>query len=355
MDLVVDLETADLDTLKLTIELYLQDLNELQSATNGKGKRREGETTDLEVAIDTYMVELSVVNQLILDRTMCASIANAVRQDAVTISEFVQAEEQARKDHQLALDLNKKEDNASHPEARPSESTDAVTERQDNDFLDKLSAIYVLEPGKDGAAESSAWAAGRQRTTTPCPNPEVPAMRECVICRDQCRFFDVATFPCQHDMCQTCLTKLFTDLLTDQTLFPPRCCHQPISLDKCRFLLEPTLVGRFLAKKLEYETPKKTYCYRPTCSQFIPSQAISNDVGTCVKCRERTCIVCKAQAHVGTDCPEDLTTKEVLQMAETEGWRRCYSCKRMVELNYGCNHISEFTPLRNILVKSLNI
>ncbi|CCC07588.1 hypothetical protein SMACR_06789 [Sordaria macrospora] len=319
MDLVVDLETADLDTLKLTIELYLQDLNELQSATNGKGKRREGETTDLEVAIDTYMVELSVVNQLIIDRTMCASIANAVRQDAVTISEFVQAEEQARKDHQLALDLNKTEDNASHPEARPSESTDAVTERQDNDFLDKLSAIYVLEPVKDGAAESSAWAAGRQRTTTPCPNPEVPAMRECVICRDQCRFFDVATFPCQHDMCQTCLTKLFTDLLTDQTLFPPRCCHQPISLDKCRFLLEPTLVGRFLAKKLEYETPKKTYCYRPTCSQFIPSQAISNDVGTCVKCRERTCIVCKAQAHVGTDCPEDLTTKEVLQMAEKEG------------------------------------
>ncbi|EGO56161.1 hypothetical protein NEUTE1DRAFT_83195 [Neurospora tetrasperma FGSC 2508] len=337
----MDLETADVDTLKTMIELSLQDLNELQTTTTGKGKRRDGEQTDLEVAIATYIVELSGFNQLLLDRTMCASIADAVRQDAAAISEFVRTEEQARNDHHMASALNEEADNGAQPEVRPSKPTDGFTESQDDDFLDKLSAIYISDPEKEGAAESSAWAASRPRTTSPCPGPKVvAAMRECVICTDQYRFFEVATFPCQHHMCQTCLTKLFTDLLKDQTLFPPRCCHQPISLDKCRFLLEPELVGRFLAKKLEYETVNQTYCSRPTCSLFIPQQAITLDVGTCVKCRQRTCVVCKGQAHVGTDCPEDSATKEVLQLAGTEGWMRCYSCKRMVDLVQGCNHIT---------------
>ncbi|KAK3345570.1 hypothetical protein B0H65DRAFT_425427, partial [Neurospora tetraspora] len=164
--------------------------------------------------------------------------------------------------------------------------------------------------------------------------------RECVICRDHFRSDEVATVPCHHDYCRPCLVSLFTAAMTDESLFPPRCCSKPINLDQCRFLLGPQLVGRFLAKKLEFETPNRTYCSQPTCSFFIPPLFIRQDVATCVKCGHKTCGLCRGQAHTGTDCPGDPAAQEVLAMAEREGWKRCHSCKRMVELKYGCNHIT---------------
>jgi hypothetical protein len=30
----------------------------------------------------------------------------------------------------------------------------------------------------------------------------------------------------------------------------------------------------------------------------------------------------------------------VLQTADENGWQRCYSCRRLVELDLGCNHIT---------------
>ncbi|EAA34041.2 hypothetical protein NCU08405 [Neurospora crassa OR74A] len=281
----IDLGNAglDLDTLKLTVELYLQDLHELQAAAKGKGKRREGETTDLEMAIATYEAELASVNQHLADRAMCASIADAVRQDAIAISEAVQAEEQARQDRQMACSLGGVPTSTQHAARPSSPAFSIITEPFENDFIDKLSALYISDPDGEGAAESSAWAASRRpRSTTPGPpRPDTPAiMRQCVMCRDEFRFYRMATFPCQHHMCQGCLVELFTRLLTDQTLFPPRCCREPIALDKARFLLGPELVGKFLAKKVEYETPDATYCSQPSCSQFIPPQGIANDVGS---------------------------------------------------------------------------
>ena len=347
--LLKDLSTADLspETLRATIDIYLQDLDELQLAAKGKGKRREGEMTDHEVAIAASRAELISFKQAVLDRTMCASIFDAVRQDAPAIAEAVQAEAQARQDREMACSLG----GVAVPQpaaARPSRPTfSVITEPLENDFIDKLGAIYISDPTREGAAESSAWAASRPRpgAATPGPRPDTPGVRQCVICRDYYRFYEVASFPCQHHMCRECLVDLFTRLLSDQTLFPPRCCRDPIALDQCRFLLGSVLVGKYLAKKLEYETPNPTYCWQPTCSQFIPPQGIRDNVGTCVKCGVRTCVLCKGQAHVGTDCPQDMNAQIVLELAEREGWRRCYSCHRMVELDYGCNHMSESTCL----------
>ncbi|PVH71728.1 hypothetical protein DL98DRAFT_387736, partial [Cadophora sp. DSE1049] len=32
--------------------------------------------------------------------------------------------------------------------------------------------------------------------------------------------------------------------------------------------------------------------------------------------------------------------QQVLQAADENGWQRCYSCRRLVELDIGCNHIT---------------
>ncbi|KAK3491135.1 uncharacterized protein B0T23DRAFT_318018 [Neurospora hispaniola] len=324
----IDLGNAglDLDTLKLTVELYLQDLHELQAAAKGKGKRREGETTDLEMAIATYEAELASVNQHLADRAMCASIADAVRQDAIAISEAVQAEEQARQDRQMACSLGGVPTSTQHAARPSSPAFSIITEPFENDFIDKLSALYISDPDGEGAAESSAWAASRRpRSTTPGPpRPDTPAMRQCVMCRDDFRFYRMATFPCQHHMCQGCLVELFTRLLTDQTLFPPRCCREPIALDKARFLLGPELVGRFLAKKIEYETSNPTYCSQPTCSQFIPPHGITNDNGGVelwLQPHYEEALMAQANRHVNRDAgagrlPEPVRQQRVAAAAQ---------------------------------------
>jgi hypothetical protein len=49
-------------------------------------------------------------------------------------------------------------------------------------------------------------------------------------------------------------------------------------------------------------------------------------------------MVCKAN-HTG-DCPEDVGLQQVLDAAQEYGWQRCYNCRRVVELDIGCNHIT---------------
>lgn len=46
------------------------------------------------------------------------------------------------------------------------------------------------------------------------------------------------------------------------------------------------------------------------------------------------------QAHKDEPCPEDAELKDVMNLAKKEGWQICYQCNNMVELNFGCNHMT---------------
>ena len=51
--------------------------------------------------------------------------------------------------------------------------------------------------------------------------------------------------------------------------------------------------------------------------------------------------MCKRDAHpVGQDCPNDWELDAVLKIGERSGWRRCYKCRTLVELTYGCTHMT---------------
>ncbi|KAM5366965.1 hypothetical protein ACJZ2D_010233 [Fusarium nematophilum] len=124
--------------------------------------------------------------------------------------------------------------------------------------------------------------------------------------------------PCGHSYCEQCLARLLKAVMVDEYLFPPRCCGKIIPIDSLEHPLPPKLVGRFKAKKREYETPDRTYCHDPECSAFVPPRSISDDVAYCNRCNERTCALCKEAEHEGA-CPKDPATEEVLEMAEREG------------------------------------
>lgn len=320
-------------SLRVALEMQLEDLNSLLFSS--KGKQRQGEIPDFELALDSYKVEIESQLMLLGDREMCHSIASAVRLDANIIKEFVAQEEEASSDRKLAL----KSSNGVIPvDSEP--NTARKEPGLEEDLLNKLETIYVSPPDLDEdssrQAGSSSWTAAQKQPHT--------IYRSCTACTEDYPVHNIASCSqCPHEYCRGCLRRLFSDSLTDESLFPPRCCGSPIDIGDVLEFLPPRLVGEFKAKSLELGTPNRTYCHKPTCSLFIPPPAISEDIGTCIGCHHETCTICKGPAHSGRDCPDDAGTQALLEVAAENGWQRCYQCHRMVELNFGCYHISKST------------
>ncbi|KAL2258808.1 hypothetical protein VTK26DRAFT_7732 [Humicola hyalothermophila] len=318
--------------LELALQLHREDLEGLKARQKGKG--REGQMDDLELAIQLYEAELESFARVASDQALSRSIARAIRQDADLIGALVQEEEQAYSDRQLAVGLENTGNNP--PTIMPSRRASAASVTfPDNQLLARLEALYVSpEEPEEHQAESSTWAARRLGQ-----GRSGPTMVECASCGDKCPRFDVFRCPCSHDYCRECLESLFRLSMSDESLFPPRCCSKAIPFDSCRAWLSSDLAREFPAKKVEMETPNRTYCHRPACSAFIPPQHIAGEVATCTRCGETTCAVCKCASHAG-DCPHDPAAQALLRMAEENGWQRCYSCRRLVELNHGCYHMT---------------
>jgi hypothetical protein len=150
--------------------------------------------------------------------------------------------------------------------------------------------------------------------------------------------------PCnRHYYCHECLANFFEYTIGDESLYPPKCCDREILFDNVKTLLDDKLVARYADKKIEYDTEptKRTYCCGDNCETFIPETSIEDEVATCSDCGKRTCKICKEAAHRG-DCPKDEDTQSLLDLAENEGWQRCYNskCHRVIALTIGCNHIT---------------
>ena len=161
---------------------------------------------------------------------------------------------------------------------------------------------------------------------------------QCTSCASSKPLFDIFQAPCGHFYCQDCLRTQVELSLTDETLFPSRCCRQEFALQSVKLYLEPTLIHMVEQKSVEFMTSDRTYCSQPTCLSFIPSNDISNERAICAACGRTTCIIYKSNAHNG-DCPEDIVTQQVLETAWEQDWQRCLNCRRLVDLDMGCNHM----------------
>lgn len=322
----IKLEDMDLQTRSLAITILRQDIQEAMKNMTGEQYQFE---YDSQVALDTYLAELEAQPVLASDRTMAQSMVQAVHHDDGIIAAAIAQEKQADNDRKSALKLHENGHLPRNPE--PSNS-------HDNGILDdeiriQLEAEYNMRPRDDNEDDDHIY-------------PRRPAkIRPCLICDEKVQFNDLARLPCSHEYCRGCLKDLFTMCLTDETLYPPRCCKQtiPETETQVQVFLGPQLLGRFLARKLEMDTPKRTYCHRPDCNKFIPPQGIKGDNGTCPKCESKTCCICKGAAHQGSDCPQDESARSLMELASWTGWKRCFQCGRMVELSYGCNHICELS------------
>ncbi|RMY63200.1 hypothetical protein D0864_12701 [Hortaea werneckii] len=292
----------DLLSLELAIQLQLEDSQGMVGRS--KGKQREGTFTDAEYALRLYIDDLETTSTALKDRIMAQSFAKSVMEDAELIEQVLKDEQQAATDREFATSIDNQNGNTASRSRSNLPATAIKDPWQDSEILEKAAAIYmhtadmncIVKPAltaddeSDGEtiAESSAWAASRPRNTK-------PKTGHCIACGDDKDFFHVARVPCKnkHEYCRECLAELFRLSLTDESLFPPRCDGAEIPLNYVRIFLPPDLA----------KTSKST-----------PS-------------------------HSG-DCPEDEALQQLINIANAEEWQRCSECKRFVELDTGCNHIS---------------
>lgn len=332
-------DDLDFETANIILQLQLEDVEHVRGRAKGK-KREDAGPDDSQVALAMMESELQLMRSLVADRHMAQSIATAVLTDGPVIAESIRQEETAQGDRTMAHRMNGSNlANTTQDGPKSAEINEKI--------LSKLAGLYMFE---DDEAESVVASFSQKESDTEhhsCAESSAQASsrrmgsREviCEACRERKKHFEVMENTCGHAYCKECLQELFNLSTRDESLFPPRCCKQPIDLDDAQIFLTKELKDRFEKARIEFETPNRTYCSRGTCSAFIPPGSITGDTATCPGCLTETCTICKDGAHQG-DCPDDTTLQEILAAATENGWQRCYSCRRLVELEVGCNHMT---------------
>lgn len=152
---------------------------------------------------------------------------------------------------------------------------------------------------------------------------------------------------CGHRMCHSCLKRSFELSIKDPQHMPPRCCTEDtISLKHVDALFDDAFKKLWNRKSAEYRTKNRLYCPSRRCGEWIKPSLIKRDghrpSARCDSCNTKVCVSCNSKWHQSPDCPKDEETQKFLKQAKEEGWKRCYSCKAMVERGQGCNHMTWF-------------
>ncbi|KAI1608907.1 hypothetical protein EDD37DRAFT_612212 [Exophiala viscosa] len=169
---------------------------------------------------------------------------------------------------------------------------------------------------------------------------------ECTSCFDEFGKPDTARLPCTHSYCKPCLTTLITTALQNESSFPPKCCLTEIPLKTALLPLDSKQRETYKEKAAEYSIPpqERWYCPNAKCLKWIPPAKLHRHRNTnqkCPHCACALCSICRGQAHDRTsDCPQDYGLEATMSLADSEGWRRCYKCRTLVERSTGCRHMT---------------
>jgi len=179
----------------------------------------------------------------------------------------------------------------------------------------------------------------------------------CAVCLTKTGAGGFARHACGHAYClDPCLARSFTTATRQTDLLPLRCCGQPIDVRLVEMVgLSTSAIDAFRAAHEEATAANKMYCPVPTCSTFLnvghllstlPPKADARDF-PCRGCKTRLCLRCKDEAHGETTCAAAASARAaasedeaVRSLAAAAGWRSCTGCGSLVELLFGCNHMT---------------
>lgn len=190
---------------------------------------------------------------------------------------------------------------------------------------------------RNGAARILSVASVRKSTIKRKALPEAIETRECAGCFD-----DLASscvdLACKHSYCTTCCSQLIKTAMQNESIWPPRCCLIDIPRATILRCLSEKEVIDFSAKEKEYGTPanERWYCTSTKCLKFFEPYKHSNWT-SCTHCQYQMCLHCRGAKHKGNErCSQDRNLQATLAEADIEGWKACYKCSHIIELNNGC-------------------
>ncbi|KFK33936.1 hypothetical protein AALP_AA5G080500 [Arabis alpina] len=187
----------------------------------------------------------------------------------------------------------------------------------------------------------------------------------CVICYEGItveKMFSVDG--CFHRFCFSCMKQhVEVKLLEGQTAScPSDGCKSEVKLKCCAKFLDPKLVDVMVQRKKEdsISVTDKVYCPYPKCSELMVKHEVleytkqffvdaeQSGARKCMKCEKFFCTQCKVPWHYDISCKDFSRSKGyqnagdgmLKSLAQSKRWRQCIKCNNMVELLWGCYHIT---------------
>ena len=279
--------------------------------------------SDFALARELFEQDLKAVQQISFDKRLAASIRRAVVQDAEVIDLEVQGNEVFRNDLLLARQLQGDPD-APIPTGGPSGGP------ADRAKMPKLSQF--MEPTGVGVGRSTAAAGTRGHRDLHCD-----------VCTELFPDYEIVSLPCEHNYCRACLRKTFVNTLTGQS-FPARCCGT-IPTTLAAEVLNDAELEKYLHESVMHDATsgpegRRRNCARSTCGKLLLPGWIREDVGLCLMCEGKTCMICGGVAHTAGECPRDEDTDRLFKLADGKKWQRCPKCGSIVDLAQGCFHMT---------------
>ncbi|BGP57699.1 hypothetical protein JCM8202_005483 [Rhodotorula sphaerocarpa] len=230
-------------------------------------------------------------------------------------------------DQRLARDLSRAQ--------REGVSLDAIRDRA----AQRKKQALQQDLNARSAPATTAASTSRASATAPKPSRGVaPNSSICVICLEAVDAIDGYRAPCLHAFCLDCLDMLYKHASKDESLFPPRCCSEPLPSSGLAQSLPTETRIAFLAAKKEFSTRQRVNCWK--CSVFLGGDFAMKRNLLCGDCSEKTCSACKAEEH-GRDvaCAADEDSVAADKLADQFDATRCDDCGRVLSRKGGCPHI----------------
>ncbi|KAH8201857.1 hypothetical protein TruAng_003944 [Truncatella angustata] len=128
--------------------------------------------------------------------------------------------------------------------------------------------------------------------------------------------------------------------------WPPKCCLNiiPKSTILSGTFNYHALQKVYNDKSEEWSIPisERIYCYEPVCAGIFVRPAYINHAENVARCEagHYICTLCRGQRHVNQACPQDRDLQRTEELADEEGWKRCYQCHAFVEHREACQHMT---------------
>jgi E3 ubiquitin-protein ligase RNF19A len=168
----------------------------------------------------------------------------------------------------------------------------------------------------------------------------------CEICYMEYPSESVISLPCGHMFCVTCIDGYLCLEIKEARVLQIKCCQVD-----CEFVFDPEIIASivspsqyekyltFKRNKLTELDPDSKWCPNPKCGQVVKRENSDSNYMKCADCGTEICYECNEPWHPKVTC-EKATDESYEAWARGKNIQKCPNCKRRVEKDSGCNHMT---------------